>query len=337
MSDYRHELVFGTFLTPQTRRPNDVVALAQRSEYAGLDLVTFQDHPYQPAFLDTWTLLSYVAARTERVHLSGNVIDLPLRNPAVLARSEASLDLLSGGRFELGIGAGAFWDSIRAMGGPRRRPADAVAAFSEALDIIHAIWDTAAPGGVYADGTHYRLHGAKRGPAPAHTIPIWVGALKPKMLQVLAEKADGWLPSLSYLSRAELIRSNQIIDESATNAGRDPHDIWRLLNITGSFDTRDVGFFQGPSKQWVEQLLPFVVEDGVATFILATDDSKAIDTWGHEVAPALRDAVAAERTSSPRRQSHMPADVAKWDRRSSCSTPLVAVQSLQSVRQVRHD
>src|SRR5919206_589093 len=87
MADYGHELEFGTFVTPLNERPQDVVALAQLTERVGLDLVTFQDHPYQPGFLDTWTLLSYVAAKTERVHLSGNVLNLPLRNPAVLARA----------------------------------------------------------------------------------------------------------------------------------------------------------------------------------------------------------------------------------------------------------
>src|SRR5919197_1308817 len=128
MTDYGHELTFGTFVTPQNQRPQDVVALAQLTEQAGLDLVTFQDHPYQPAFLDTWTLLSWVAAKTERVRLSGNVLNLPLRPPAVFAPAPASLDLLSGGRFELGLGAGAFWDAIKAMGGPRRAPGESVEA-----------------------------------------------------------------------------------------------------------------------------------------------------------------------------------------------------------------
>ncbi len=57
MGDYGHDLTFGTFITPQNRRPDDVVALAVASERAGIDLVTFQDHPYQPAFLDSWTLV----------------------------------------------------------------------------------------------------------------------------------------------------------------------------------------------------------------------------------------------------------------------------------------
>src|SRR5215813_9830182 len=139
MADYGHDLVFGTFLTPQRAEPQAPVALARLSERAGLDLVTFQDHPYQPAFLDTWTLLSYVAASTERIKISGNWINLPLRPPVLLARQAASLALLSGGRFELGLGAGSFWDAIEAMGGPRRSPAQAVASLSEAID-------TAVPG-----------------------------------------------------------------------------------------------------------------------------------------------------------------------------------------------
>src|SRR5699024_11124523 len=111
MTDYGHDLLFGSFITPSNTDPARVVSLAQASEAAGLDLATFQDHPYQAGFLDTWTLLSYAAARTERIRLTGNVINLPLRPPAVLARAAASLDLLSGGRFELGLGAGGFWDA----------------------------------------------------------------------------------------------------------------------------------------------------------------------------------------------------------------------------------
>ena len=105
MADYGRDLIFGTFLSPHNAEPQAPVALARLAERAGLDLVTFQDHPYQPAFLDAWTLLSYVAASTERIKISGNVINLPLRPPVLLARQAASLDLLSGGRFELGLGA----------------------------------------------------------------------------------------------------------------------------------------------------------------------------------------------------------------------------------------
>jgi alkanesulfonate monooxygenase SsuD/methylene tetrahydromethanopterin reductase-like flavin-dependent oxidoreductase (luciferase family) len=285
MADYGHDLVFGTFLTPQNAEPHAPVALAGLSERAGLDLVTFQDHPYQPAFLDTWTLLCYVAASTERIKISGNVINLPLRPPALLARQAASLDLMSGGRFELGLGAGAFWDAIEAMGGPRRSPAEAVAGLSEAIDIIRATWDTGRRGGIFADGAHYRIRGAKRGPEPAHDVSIWLGVLGPRMLRLTGEKADGWLPSLPYLKPGDLERGNAIIDQAAAAAGRDPREIRRLLNIT-------------PDKATVGDLLPFALRDGVSVFILASDDPRAIQAWGEEVAPALREAVARERQAA---------------------------------------
>ncbi|MDX1447822.1 MAG: LLM class flavin-dependent oxidoreductase, partial [Acidimicrobiia bacterium] len=80
MSD--QDLEFGVFLTPRSDEPGKVVDLARHAEDVGLDLVTFQDHPYQPAFVDTWTLISYVAAATDRVHLAANVHGLPLRDPA---------------------------------------------------------------------------------------------------------------------------------------------------------------------------------------------------------------------------------------------------------------
>jgi len=285
MTDYGHDLAFGTFITPQNQRPDDVVALAQLTERAGLDLVTFQDHPYQSAFLDTWTLLSWVAARTEKVRLAPNVLNLPLRQPAVIARAAASLDLLSGGRFELGLGAGAFWDAIEAMGGPRRTPGQGVEALDEAIDIIREIWDPAERRGVRVAGDHYRVVGAKRGPEPAHDIAIWLGAVKPRMMRLIGRKADGWVPSLPYFTVEELARANGMIDESAAAAGRDPREIRRLLNIQGAFATGNRGFLQGPPGQWVEELLPFVLEHGFSAFILMADDPGTIEQWG-VVAPA---------------------------------------------------
>jgi alkanesulfonate monooxygenase SsuD/methylene tetrahydromethanopterin reductase-like flavin-dependent oxidoreductase (luciferase family) len=294
MPDYRHDLAFGTFLTPQNQRPRDVVALAQLTEAAGLDLATFQDHPYQPAFLDTWTLLSWVAAQTQTLRVAANVLNLPLRPPAVVARAAASLDLLSEGRFELGLGAGAFWDGIEAMGGPRRTPGQSVDALSEAIDVIRGIWDTSQRGGVRLDGEHYAIRGAKRGPAPAHHIGIWLGAYKPRMLRLTGRKADGWLPSLGNLPIDALAPASRTIDEAAAAAGRDPREIRRLLNIQGTFGGGE-GFLEGSPEQWVQDLLPLVTEHGFSTFILRGDDPSAIELFGGEVAPALREA-AGRRT-----------------------------------------
>ncbi|AYF98093.1 LLM class flavin-dependent oxidoreductase [Protaetiibacter intestinalis] len=303
MPDYGHPLRFGTFLTPQAARPEAPVALARLSEELGYELATFQDHPYQPAFLDTWTLLAWVAAQTERIHVAANVHNLPLRPAPVLARAAASLDLLSGGRFELGLGAGGFVDPIVAMGGPRRTPGENVSALAEAIPLIRGLWDTDERGGLRLDGEYYRLEGAKRGPAPAHDIPILIGGLKPRMLRLIGRLGDGWLPSWAYLEEGGYPAGNAIIDEAALAAGRDPREIRRLLNIGGRFQDEGSGFLQGPPEQWVEQLLPLAAEDGVSTFIVASDDPDTLRTFAAEVAPALRERLAAERAGSGIRES----------------------------------
>ncbi|MFG1888795.1 LLM class flavin-dependent oxidoreductase [Micromonospora sp. NPDC049051] len=309
MSDYGHPLAFGAFLTPGNAEPARVVGLAMLAEQVGFDLVTFQDHPYQPAFLDTWTLMSFVAARTDTVRLAANVTNLPLRPPAVLARSVASLDLLSGGRVELGLGAGAFWEAIEAMGGRRLTPGQGVRALAEAIEVIRQVWDVEARGGVRVDGEFHRVLGAKRGPAPAHDVGIWLGAYKPRMLALTGRRADGWLPSLSYLQPGDLGRGNTIIDDAAQEAGRSPGDVRRLLNITGRFAPVGRGPLDGPAEQWAEELADLALSDGISTFILGSDDPEDLRRFAAEVAPAVRELVAGERAAgtAPAPQTPVPA------------------------------
>jgi hypothetical protein len=288
--DYGHPLEFGAFITPAHESAETVVELARHAERVGLDLVTFQDHPYQRRFLDTWTLLSYVAGRTERVRLSANVLNLPLRPPAVVARAVASLDLLSGGRAELGLGAGAFWEGIAAMGGTQLTPGQSVDALEEAIDVIRELWRTGDPGGARYDGTYYALNGASRGPAPLHDVSIWVGALKPRMLDLVGRKADGWLPSMPYLQPGDLARGNERIDAAARSAGRDPAEIRRLLNVAG---------LDGAPADWIPELTRLALEDGVSVFVLMADDPTAIEAFATEVAPAVRERVTAARGGTP--------------------------------------
>lgn len=295
MPDYGQELRFGTFVTPSFRDAAQVVALAVRAEELGYDLVTYQDHPYQPRFLDAWTLLSFVAARTSRVRVAANVHNLPLRPPAVLARAAASLDALSGGRVELSLGAGGFWDAIAAMGGPRLTPGEAVQGAAEAIDVIRGIWDVEGTGPLVVDGDLHHLRGAKRGPAPVHPMEIWVGAGKPRMLDLIGRKADGWLPSLGVVGREAITEGNAVIDDAARSAGRDPRAVRRLLNVGGGFKDSSSGLLRGPVGQWVDDLTELALEDGVSTFILATDDPGVMQTFADQVAPAVREVVASER------------------------------------------
>ncbi|MGV0715323.1 LLM class flavin-dependent oxidoreductase [Mycolicibacterium sp. XJ662] len=297
MSDYGHDLLFGTFVTPVNDPPAQAVEQAVAADRAGLDLVTYQDHPYVARFHDAWTLMSYAAARTERVRLALNVTNLPLRPPAVLARAVASLDLLSGGRVELGIGAGAFWDGVVAMGGPRRTAGESVEALQEAVAVIRGIWDVDDRRPLMVAGKHYRIEGAKRGPAPAHDVGIWVGAYGPRMLRLIGRDADGWVPSVQYLRGgvADLGDMNRRIDDAAAGAGREPGAIRRLLNIGGRFSATGSGFLQGPPSQWAEELADVALGYGTSGFILASDDTETTERFAAEVAPAVRELVAAER------------------------------------------
>ena len=308
--DYGHRLDFGAFITPAAAQPLVPVRLAQQAETAGLDLVTFQDHPYQPSFLDTWTLMTYVAAQTDSIRIAPNVLNVPLRPPAVLARSAASLDLLSGGRFDLGLGAGGFWDAIEAMGSPKLTPGQAVTALEEAIDVIRELWDTSERRGVFTDGKYHHVRGAKRGPRPAHDIPLWIGAYKPRMLALTGRKGDGWLPSLGYMQPGDLAAGNQAIDDAARSVGRDPRDIRRLLNI---------GPLASDPTEFAEQLATLALEDGIGTFILAGDDERLLRVFGEDVAPLVRQMVAAERAERGTSQAPTRSSIALASRREGIS------------------
>ena len=212
----------------------------------------------------------------------------------MLARSAASLDLLSAGRLDLAPGAGASWEAIEAMGGRRLAPGEAVDALGEAIDVIRGMLDADDGTPLRFDGDYYRLDGAQRGLMPAHDIPIWVGAYKPRMLRLIGQKADGWLPSIRYMKLGKFQVANKIIYETTLEVGRVPREIRRLVNISGRFSTSRGGFLDGPREQWVDDLLPLVVGDGVGTFILMSDDPGTMEQFAFEVAPALREAVGRE-------------------------------------------
>jgi alkanesulfonate monooxygenase SsuD/methylene tetrahydromethanopterin reductase-like flavin-dependent oxidoreductase (luciferase family) len=112
------DIRFGYFLVPNADDP--LLETARRVEQLGLDYVGIQDHPYQRRFVETWSLMAMIAATTTTLRIFPDVANLPLRPPAVLAKTAATIDLQSGGRFEVGLGAGAFWAAIEAYGGPRR-------------------------------------------------------------------------------------------------------------------------------------------------------------------------------------------------------------------------
>jgi alkanesulfonate monooxygenase SsuD/methylene tetrahydromethanopterin reductase-like flavin-dependent oxidoreductase (luciferase family) len=277
--DYGRPVQFGVFITPDATQPQRALDTAMLADELGFDLIGVQDHPYQRRFFDTWTLLVAMAMRTNRATVFPDVANLPLRPPAVLAKAAASLDILSGGRFELGLGAGGFWDAIKAMGGPVRTPGESVAALEEAIQVIRMMWS--GERGLRFDGKFYQLAGVQSGPVPSHEIGIWVGAYKPRMLSLIGRMADGWVPSLGYVQPADLAEANKRIDEAATAAGRDPKAIRRVLN-TG-FQPADI-------------IAALVLDFGMDSFLIS-EDPAAMRQFASEVAPRVREAVESRRLS----------------------------------------
>lgn len=276
--DYGRPVQFGVFLIPDSIQPQRAIGLASLADAVGLDLIGVQDHPYQRRFYDAWTLLTAIAVRTSRIAVFPDVASLPLRPPAMLAKAAASLDLLSGGRVELGLGAGGFWDAIKAMGGPGRTSGESVSALEEAIHVIRLMWSGGR--GVRFDGKFYQLSVVNAGPVPARPIGIWLGAYKPRMLALVGRLADGWVPSLGPLKAPEMAEANSRIDEAAAGAGREPSSIRRVLNVG-----------DGVSP---EELATLVLEHGFDTLVMGEG---ALARVADEVIPKVRELVAAGRES----------------------------------------
>lgn len=289
----RHPIRFGYFLTPDATEYPEALRRAQVCDRTGYDLIGIQDHPYQRRFLDTWTLLAFLMGRTERVRFFPDVASLPLRPPAMLAKAAASLDLMSGGRLELGLGAGAFWEGIHAYGGPKRSPGEAVDALEEAIAIIRLMWS--GERGARYDGRHYQLRGAHSGPVPAHDMGIWIGAYGPRMLRLIGRLADGWVPSSSYAPPDKLPAMQARIDDAAAGAGRDPAAVRRIYNVMGRIgDSPSAELFTGPVEQWVDELTRLALDVGMDTFVVGLPEPPGdqLERFIGEIAPRVRENVA---------------------------------------------
>ena len=291
--------LFGLNIDPSTNNLQLAYKLAQVADSAGLDFIGVQDHPYNARFFDTWTLLTFLGSRTEHVRLMPNVLNLPLRPPALLAKAAATLDILSSGRMELGLGAGGYWEGIISYGGVQRSPGEAVAALEEAIAIMRALWQpTPTDQTVNFSGQHYQLVNTHPGPAPAHPIGIWLGALRPKMLRLTGQKADGLLISSSYIPPEDVPQIQQTINHAALQAGRDPLAIRRGYNLMGTITqpgsrpmvARRKGVIIGTTQQWVDELLRYYHELKMDTFFfwpVMGEEENQSRIFAEEVVPAI--------------------------------------------------
>jgi alkanesulfonate monooxygenase SsuD/methylene tetrahydromethanopterin reductase-like flavin-dependent oxidoreductase (luciferase family) len=292
MGDNGRRLRFGHLLTPEADAP--LLDIAGRADRYGLDLLGIPDQPYQGRHVDAHSLMAAVLGATGRIRVFPAVSCLPLRPPALLAKAMATLDLVSGGRVELGLGAGAFRDGIEAYGGPGLTAGDARAALEEAVRLIRSIWD-ADGGGVRFRGAHYRMDGAPPGPVPAHRIGVWLGVTGPRALALTGRVADGWIASSARVPPGRLPAARRRIDEAAEDAGRDPGDIRRIYILSGSFGAGGSrGFLTGDSGQWVGEIAELALGHGIDSF-LYDGDPEYLETFALEIVPTVRETVMRER------------------------------------------
>jgi alkanesulfonate monooxygenase SsuD/methylene tetrahydromethanopterin reductase-like flavin-dependent oxidoreductase (luciferase family) len=296
MTDYGHPITFGLSLYPSVDLLRETRQLAQAADAAGLEYLAIQDRAYNPEFLDVWTLITHLAAETDRISFFPDVADLQLRPPTILAKAAASLSVLTGGRIALGVGGGASADGIAAMGGIRRTGREMVAFAHEALQIMH---QALAGGVVDFRGGQHMIEGYAAGPVPPAPRPLWLGSQGTRMLAVTGRSSDGWISPLStYVTPPAVPARQQLIDEAALSAGRDPAAVRRIYNVVGAIGAGRGGpGLTGNVQSWIDAHTDWSVNLGFDTFIFwpTTAPLAQLEVFATEVVPGVRQRVSERR------------------------------------------
>jgi len=295
----------GVGITISSSSAADPVAEARHAEALGFDLVTVHRDVLHgpPPSLETWTLLTWLAAHTSTVRLAPNVLALPNRHPAVVAKMAETLDRLSGGRLVLALGGGAAsnGEAFGAFGLARRSARETVQATEEAIDVIRGLWERPA---FSYPGAHFTTVAADLQPKPARPIPIWLGAFGPRMLDLVGRKADGWLPSLFLLEPEQAYRGLDRVRRAASRAGRDPEELTYGYNVGvlvkgGAASTR--GRVAGDPEEVAKQLAGFVRGGfSLLNLLPAGDGAEQRERLARQVLPLLRAEVGSRSTAHGR-------------------------------------
>ncbi len=218
-----------------TDQAEPYAVLADRWRYfeeLGFDSLWDCDHFLRPSdpscpYFEGWTLLAALAARTSRIRVGVLVSSNTFRHPALLAQQAITLDHISEGRLELGLGAGWFREEHERFGIPFDDPPVLVGKFREAVEIIDSLLRGRT---TTYDGRYYRLQDARLRPRPVQSPrpPFTLGAHRPRMLKVCARLADRWN---SYGTVEEMARRNRLLDEACLEIGRDPAEITRSFYV----------------------------------------------------------------------------------------------------------
>jgi alkanesulfonate monooxygenase SsuD/methylene tetrahydromethanopterin reductase-like flavin-dependent oxidoreductase (luciferase family) len=200
---------FHLFLPQMRLSPDALVERARTAETAGFTGLAVMDHLFPPAAPDqpmyeALTTVTWLAAATDRLRLGHLVLCDSFRHPAVLARQAVTLDHLSGGRFELGIGSGSTPGELATFGFGDPTPAQRLGRLAETLSLLKGFW-SGEP--VDHHGTYFQVEGARQLPVPLGTIPIVVGGTGPSTMALVAEYADWWNVPMHQTDRLAPARS----------------------------------------------------------------------------------------------------------------------------------
>ena len=232
---------FGLEMAQHRLEWDDLLSRVELAEQWGFDGAWIFDH-FQPLYgegpgpcMEAWTLLAALAASTERIRLGALVTGMTYRHPAVLAAEVVTVDHVSDGRLEFGIGTGWYEPEHDELGIDLPRAGERVDRFEEGLQVIVRLMTEDE---VHFDGEHFQLRGATILPRPVQQPhpPVWIGASGPRMLGIVARYADVWH---TFGTPAEVARLSAVLDEKMTGAGRDPAHVARAtsLSIEGSWDS----------------------------------------------------------------------------------------------------
>lgn len=228
---------------PELVGKDAIVRFVRTAEAAGFDGVGFTDHPAPSDkwlkagghdALDPFAALSFVAAVTERLRLIPNIVVLPYRNPFVVAKSVATIDALSGGRFILAAATGYLRGEYRALGVEFDERNDL---FDEAVEVLRGVWSTDA---FAYEGRHFTATGQSANPKPTR-VPLWIGGNSMLSRRRVARYGDGWNP---FPAPAMLARTAKTpVLETTDDLARMLDELWRLVDSAGrDRATIDVSF-----------------------------------------------------------------------------------------------
>ena len=272
-----------------------LVDLAARAEELGVDSVWTHDHVFNVAhvlerigdrpYYEPLALLSYVAARTTRVGLGTSVLVLPYHNAIRLAKTAATLDVLSRGRLILGVGVGAVENEMEAMGSPFKERG---AITDESIEVMRTLWREEDP---RFDGRYYRFAGMKFSPKPVQRpIPLVIGGVSRHAIRRAARIGDGWQPL--GMSPDALREGMSQLREEIRACGRDAAQV--PVSLALSLGTARAGRYAlGPAARDVVRSAKEFAALGLDTLIISatTSDPKearvALEMVGAEVVPAV--------------------------------------------------